>query len=104
MGLPGDAGGLAANVNRWRRQVGAELLPDEETLKTLRPIKLDGNAAHALDLTGPNVAGKTTQRILAAIVMRDGQTWFFKLSGPASLVGEQKAAWEAFLKSVRFGK
>jgi hypothetical protein len=29
-------------------------------------------------------------------------TWFIKMRGPADLVGRQLAAFEAFLKSVRF--
>ena len=43
-------------------------------------------------------------RILATIVTRGNQVWFFKLMGPADVVGNQKAAFEEFLKSVRFRK
>ena len=46
--------------------------------------------------------GRETRRILGVVVLRRGQTWFFKMTGPADLVEKQKPAFEAFLKSVRF--
>ena len=103
-GLSGEGGGLTANVNRWREQIGLKSLAEKDVLKSLQEIKVDGISGHAVDLTGPDRDGKVTQRILAAVVKRGDQTWFFKLSGPAGLVGEQKAAFEEFLKSVRFEK
>ena len=48
------------------------------------------------------MAGKETRRILGVVVPRRGQTWFFKMTGPADLVDKQKPVFEAFLKSVRF--
>jgi hypothetical protein len=101
--LNGDGGGLVANVNRWRAQVGLKPLAEKDALKSLQAIKVDGIAGHVLDLTGPDTDGKS-RRILAAVVKKGNQTWFFKLMGPASLVGEQKTAFEEFLKSVRFEK
>jgi hypothetical protein len=103
-GLTRDGGGLAANINRWRAQVGLESLAEQDALKSLRPIKVDSISGHTLDLTGPDVVGKATPRILAAVVKRGDHTWYFKLTGPTSLVGEQKSAFEGFLKSVRFEK
>ena len=32
-----------------------------------------------------------------------GRSWFVKLRGPAELVGSQQAAFEAFVRSLRFG-
>lgn len=51
--FPGDAGGLAANVNRWRDQLGLEKV-DEATV-TAQAKKLDNAAAevHVVDLIGP---------------------------------------------------
>ncbi len=99
-----DGGGLAVNVNRWRNQVGLESLAEQDALKSLQPIKVDGIAGHALDVTGPDATNKATQRILVVVFKRDDQTWFFKIQGPASLVGEQKTAFEGFIKSVHFEK
>lgn len=102
--LPGDGGGLAPNVNRWRGQVALGELPAEDALKTLQLIKIDGVEGHRVAITGPETDGKTTQGILAAILKRGEQTWFFKMSGPATLVEKQGPAFDGFLKSVRFEK
>ena len=55
-----------------------------------------------MDLTGPEVPGREPQRILEAIVAQNDRTWFFKMRGPADVVGRHKAAFEAFLGTVRF--
>jgi uncharacterized protein (TIGR03066 family) len=103
-GLAGDGGGLAANVNRWRAQLELPALAEKDVLESLKPIKVDGIAGHFIDLTGPEVVGKSPTRILGVIVKQGEHTWYFKLTGPANLVGDQKAAFEGFLKSVRFAK
>ena len=40
--------------------------------------------------------------VLAAGLPHAGDTWFFKMTGPAELVGRQKSAFEAFVTSVKF--
>jgi hypothetical protein len=90
-----------ANVARWRTQLHLPQVGEEELRKDVRPIEVDGIAGEYADLVGPEAAGR--QRILGVIVPRGGQTWFFKMRGPADLVERQKSAFEAFLKSVRFG-
>jgi HEAT repeat protein len=102
MALPGDGGGLAANANRWRGQLGLPPWTQEDALKAAQSIKIDGIAGHTLDLTGPEVTGKPGLRILVAVAKRADQTWYFLLRGPAGVVGEQKADFDRFLKSVRF--
>jgi hypothetical protein len=103
-GLAGDGGGLAANVNRYRRQVGLEALDEQDALRALKPVKVNGLAGHSLDVTGPDTTEKAAERILAVVVRQGERTWFFKMAGPASLVGEQVAAFEGFINSVRFEK
>ena len=63
-------------------------------------MNVDGLSGHYADLTGPESAGGS--RILAVMVPRGDMTWFFKMRGPADLVGREKAAFEAFIGSVRF--
>jgi hypothetical protein len=94
---------LVANVNRWRLQLGLEPVAEKDALAALKPIKVDGVAGHFLDLTGPD-KGDKTQRIQVVMVQQGQNTWFFKLMGPASLVGEQAPTFEAFIQSVRFEK
>jgi hypothetical protein len=94
--MGGPAGGLAANVNRWRRQVNLEPMADEEVRKDCKEIEVAGKPGLYVDLAGPQM------RILAVVLTRGDETWFFKLMGPSTLVGKQKSAFEAFVHSVRF--
>jgi hypothetical protein len=94
--LAGGAGGLEANVNRWRGQVGLAAASKEEVGKLAQPLRVDGRDGHYADLAG------AARRILAVMVERDGTTWFVKMDGPVDLVGKQKANFEAFVRSLRF--
>lgn len=101
-GLNGDGGGLVANINRWRAQVGLKSLPEKDALNSTQSVKVDGNSGHALDLTGTDTTDKSARRILVVVVKHGDQTWYFRLAGPSNLVAEQKAAFDGFVKSIRF--
>lgn len=99
--LPERGGGALANVNRWRGQLGLAPLTDEAQLqKEMRQIDVAGGKAPYVDLTGHNLTGP--RRILGAWMVHGGQTWFIKMIGFPELVGKQQAAFEAFVKSIRF--
>lgn len=100
--FPGLAGGVLANVNRWRQQLGlaplreAELKHDSENLATpLGPMLFVDFVSQ-----GPLVDNKWKRRILAALITIDGSSWFFKMSGEDSLVRESQSVFRQFLKSV----
>lgn len=97
--FPGDVGGLSANVNRWRGQVG--LAPVDDSAIGTVTENLDANGLHftLVDFAGPQGPGQ--QRILAAFAPWQGGTWFFKLTGPAALVEDERPAFVAFLKTVQ---
>ena len=95
--LNGDGGGLLANVNRWRGQVG------------LAPLEASALAANSTALTtaggdrGTWVELKGTDKtILGAIVARDGVSWFFKMTAPSSVAVQNREAFGKFVRSVRF--
>lgn len=94
--LGGGAGGLEANVNRWRGQIGLPPLPEAEVRKLVAPLVVAGKENSYVDLAG------STSRILAVIVPRDDATWFIKMTGPPELVGKEKKHFEDFAQSVRF--
>ena len=96
--LPGKSGSLLDNINRWRRQIGLEKISEEP--KDLKKIKVAGNEFSSLELTGP--AGPKQQRMLVTFCKRGQTTWFFKLLASADMVAKNQAAFEAFVKSVRF--
>jgi hypothetical protein len=103
--LPGHGGGLLQNINRWRGQIGLQPLAEEDEDKLgEKEIKLANARGLLLDMEGPRPKdGGSPQRILAVITRHEDMTWFFTLKGPTELVGEQKAAFQEFIGSVRFG-
>jgi hypothetical protein len=96
--LGGGGGGLLTNVNRWRAQVGLGDWTEAQFIKESARMMVAGGSADYVD----SGAGPSGKRIVGVVLPRDGQTWFFKMSGPADAVGRQKPAFEAFVKSVRF--
>ncbi len=51
--LPGDGGGLASNVNRWRDQIGLEKIGDAEAASAVQKIAANGIELQVVDLVGP---------------------------------------------------
>jgi hypothetical protein len=98
--FPGDVGGDLANLNRWRGQI--QLPPVGQSEFEAATQHLDRNGLHmtVVDVAG---TGANAQRILGAMVPFEGATWFFKLTGPDKLVAQQKAAFTAFLETVKPG-
>jgi hypothetical protein len=94
--FPGDVGGLAANINRWRGQIGLAPLPGAQAEAHASALEIAGLPGQWVDISGPQL------RTLAGIVMRDGVSWFFKMTGPLDAVAAQEAPLRAFLASVRF--
>jgi hypothetical protein len=99
-GLRGDGGGLVANINRWRSQLDLKPLSDDDARKSARSVHVDGFDATAVDIERLPMDGKPAQRILAVIVKHGGSTWFFRLSGPADLVVQERANFTRFLEGV----
>jgi hypothetical protein len=114
--FPGEAGGLLANINRWRGQLGLDPLAEGDLAGAT--IALDG--AGGLHFTAVDFAGHTTDaesggvggaksdrvggaptRMLGAILSFGGQTYFFKITGPDALVAREKPAFLDFLKTVK---
>ena len=59
-------------------------------------IEVAGDPATLVDIVGPE------SRTLGVIATRGATTWFYKLSGPNDLVGGERAAFETFVRSIRF--
>lgn len=102
--LPGLAGGDMENVNRWRNQVGATPLTQEDFQKAGESVAIDKTDAKLYEQSGKVPASGEDGRILAAILHRQGETWFFKMNGSDELVAQQKPAFVNFLKSMSFGE
>jgi hypothetical protein len=98
----GDGGGVSANVNRWRGQLGLNPLSESEIDKLVTSVDINGGKAMLVDMTGADVKSGAKARLIAAIVPRSQQTWFFKLMGPSQLVDQQKDAFTNFVKGVKY--
>jgi hypothetical protein len=92
--FPSDTGGLLANVNRWRREIGLANTDDAEVAKIVSALDPSRPEAKLIDMTNNN------RRLIAAIVPRDGSYWFFKLRGDAGAVTAEKDPFIGFVKSM----
>ena len=100
--LPGRPGTDDANVNRWRGQVGLSSVSPEELKKSAESVEAGGQSAQLYDIAGQNPASGEAARILGVIQHRADAVWFFKMTGDANLVEQQKPAFVDFLKSLKF--
>ncbi len=95
----------AANVNRWRGEVGLLPLAAAEVQKSLEPLEIDGTKAMWVDAV-PNAdepaQSQADRGTLAAMVTRGNSIWFFKLTGDRELVSAQRENFRSFLNSLRF--
>lgn len=97
--FPGDTGGLFANVNRWRGQVGLQPVAESELEAGVQHLDVNGFHITIVDALG-SVNGQPT-RVLGAIVPHNGQTWFFKLLGPDAIVTREQAPFRDFLATIK---
>ena len=98
------SGGDAANVNRWRGQVGQAPLDEDALTKLAEKVEAAGQPADLYDIAGTSPGSGDAERIIGTILHSDTATWYFKMSGDADLAEKQKASFIAFLKSVEFNK
>ena len=96
--FPGATGGLEANLNRWRGQLGLAPASAEEVTTAVEKFEANGLQFIVVDYVGNG------NRLLGAVVPFGGNSWFFKLTGPDSLVASQKAAYLEFLRTVKENK
>jgi hypothetical protein len=94
--LSGDGGGLVQNINRWRGQVGLSPASAEEIETEIENIPVSGGTVTFVELRGPEGGNG----ILGGLLESGGQTWFFKMTAPDSLITEQKETFRNWLESV----
>jgi len=99
--LAGSGGGVLANVNRWRGQIGLEPVDETSLAKLTTTATVPGGQATFVDMTGTDANGQTT-RLVAAIVPVGDQTWFYKLMGDEKAVATQKDAFTKFVQTARY--
>ena len=96
--LAGDGGGMLANVNRWRGQLGLSQL-DEAGLAQI--VTMSGPAS-VVDLSGVNAKTGQPARLVGVVMPANGQSWFYKLMGDEAVVTAQKDAFLKFIQSAKY--
>lgn len=99
--FPGEVGGTFANVNRWRRQLGLPPISQEELPSATQRLEGVDNAVYT-DLTGFAPRSGKPARMVAVIVPRGDNTWFYKLLGDEPVVAREKAAYLKFVQAVQY--
>ena len=94
--FPGDGGSDTDNVNRWRQQIGLPAVDSNALKSMMTPVHAGDIHIDTVDMAGANA------RVVAGWVRHDGRAWFFKLTGPATVVEREKPRFVTFLQSVRF--
>lgn len=109
---PGQGGGVAANVERWRGQVlGSDGKPapakiDKRTVRGVPITVVDASGTYT-GMGGPMMAGSKRvpgYRLIGAIVEGPGGSVFFKLTGPAKTIAAQQKNFEQLLASIQLDK
>jgi hypothetical protein len=97
--LGGDGGGLAANINRWRGQLGFKPIAEKDVVG--QPLKLPDSDDELLlfNLTAEN-ADPDAKGILAGVLPLKLETWYFKFSGPVGVLRKSEGEFVEFLRSI----
>lgn len=94
---------LLPNLNRWEGQLGLTPSSADDAAKKVKTIDVSGTPVQTVELVGPTMNGQAGASMLAAFAERPDRTWYFKLMGSSDEVAAQKPAFEAFVKSLKFG-
>jgi hypothetical protein len=100
--LAGEGGGLLANANRWRRQLGLALLTQDDLNKLVSTFDANGNQALLVDFSGTDAKTSKPARLIGVVLPVASQTWFYKLMGDETLVVQQKDAFIKFIQSAKY--
>jgi hypothetical protein len=101
--LSGGAGGLGANINRWRKQMNVPDLTEEE-VAALPKKTLFGQPATFISIdgtfSGMGGAGKENYRLNGLILNVADSMVTVKMTGPKVLVSENEGKFKAFCASL----
>ncbi|MDB6040534.1 MAG: hypothetical protein JWM99_4375 [Verrucomicrobiales bacterium] len=90
--FPGDVGGVLANVNRWRRQLGLPPVTENDLQQNTSQMDVGNANATVVEMTAQDGA----KAMYALIVPRDGNTWFYKMTGDPAALADQKKSFVEF--------
>jgi hypothetical protein len=90
--MPGGAKMELDNYNLWRSSLE---LPPVDKVES-QPVAIGSDQGKLYDVSD----SKSPEHILAAVLDKNGVSWYFKMKGQDAVVKEQKQAFVDFLKSI----
>jgi hypothetical protein len=103
--LPGGAGGVLANVNRWRKQMAQPELTEEDLAKLPQKTLMGIQGVYVtVDGAYTNVGApeaKPDQRLQGIVASLGEAGLFVKMVGPKALVEANTAAFDQFVASLK---
>ena len=100
--LGGTGGGVLANVNRWRGQLGLGAAGENDLPQMTQSLDVPGGKATLVDFAGVDAQTGAQERLVGVIVPQNGQTWFYKLMGDQQTVAQRKDAFIKFIQSANY--
>jgi hypothetical protein len=96
-------GGLLANINRWRGQLGQEPFDEAGLKANTRTVVSGFGEAVFIEIEGLVTGGdpKKDGRLIGAIAEEGGNAWFFKLRGNADLAAAERENFIRWIESVK---
>jgi hypothetical protein len=98
----GDGGGLLMNLNRWRQQLGLAPAQPAEMSGLVKPLASAGEKAVMVEMSGTDARTSQKARLVAVVVPREQQTWFYKLMGDEQIVQRELSAFTNFTSNVKY--
>ncbi len=101
--LPGTAGGVTANINRWRRQAGQSPLTTEEIdgLPLIEILKVPTKLVEITgDYTGMSGETRANYTVLGAVCALPDSTLFVKMTGPHAEIQREREQFIKFCRSI----
>jgi hypothetical protein len=96
-----QAADIAANVNRWRGQVGLPPVDKEKVPAMVKPMEVGDTAGSFVEIVGPKEPAPQ-KAIYGAMAPREGKVWSVTMRGDAELAAREKDRFQAFVKSIQF--
>ena len=99
--LGGSAGGEAANVNRWRGQIGLPPLDEAAVARVRKTLNSKAGTVAVFDFTSGSAPKR---RVVGGLLPApDGRTWFLKMAGDPVAVAKARPRFLQLLGSLRLG-
>jgi len=102
--MPGMANIELQLVNMWREQAKLPAISEADLGSQSVPVTVGEEEGKLFEVSSTEavLGGKYKARILVAMLKRDDNTWFIKLTGEDEFVASQKPNFLGFLKDVSF--